>query len=79
MVKIFIFGAFLYSVTITSTRALKQLFHWVSGSNGLVDTGQGILYPNTVFRWVFFFGMLKCNEMQMALDRSKINECLCFL
>ncbi len=40
MVKIFIFGAFLYSVTITSTRALKHLFHWGRVSNGLVDTGQ---------------------------------------
>ncbi len=39
MVKNFIFGAFFYSITITSTRALKHLFHWSSGSNGLVATG----------------------------------------
>ncbi len=38
----------------------------------MVGTGQLILDPNTVFSF-FFFGMLKCNEMQMAIIRSKIN------
>ncbi len=40
MVNKFIFGAFLYRVTITSTRALQRLFHWGSGSISLVATGQ---------------------------------------
>ncbi len=40
MVKYFIFGAFHYNVTIASTRALLHLFHWSSGSKGLVTTGQ---------------------------------------
>ncbi len=55
MVKIFIFGAFLYSVTIALARALQCLFHWGSGSNGLFVIGQWILNPNTVFRFVFSF------------------------
>ncbi len=65
MVTNFIFGAFLYSVTITSTTALKHLFDWGSGSNGLVATGQWFLDAITVFIFFFFFGILKCNEMQM--------------
>ncbi len=66
MVKNFIFGAFLYIVMTASTRALQHLYHWGSGSNGLVCTGQLIFDPNTVLRF-FFFGMLKCNEMQMVV------------
>ncbi len=40
MVKDFIFGVFLYTVTIVSTRIFQHLFYWDSGSNGLVATGQ---------------------------------------
>ncbi len=40
MVKYFIFGAFHYNIKIASTRALQNLFHWGSGSNGLDATGQ---------------------------------------
>ncbi len=64
MVKYFIFGAFHYTVTIGSTRPLLHLFHWGSGSNGLVATGQG---------------SLDTNEMQMAVVMSKINEFQIFL
>ncbi len=40
MVKKFIFGAFLYTIMIAWTRVLQHLFHWGSGSDGLVATGQ---------------------------------------
>ncbi len=40
MVKSIIFGAFHYNIMIDSTRALEHLFHWGSGSNGLVATGK---------------------------------------
>ncbi len=64
---------------IASTRALQRLFHYGSESNGLVATGQLILGPNTVLRGFFSFSMLKCNEMQMAVIRSNINEFRRFL
>ncbi len=55
MVKNFIFGAFLYIVMTASTRALQHLYHWGSGSNGLVGTGQLIFDPNTVLRGFFLW------------------------
>ncbi len=40
MVTKLILGAFLYTITNALIRALQRLFHWGSGSNGLVATGQ---------------------------------------
>ncbi len=40
MVTNLIFGAFLNTITIASNSALQNLFHWGSGSNGSVATGQ---------------------------------------
>ncbi len=74
-----IFVAFLYTTTIESTRALQQLFHWGSGSNGLIAQANEFR-TQTLFSSLFFFiGTLKCNEMQMAIVRSKIGEFWRFL
>ncbi len=73
MVKYFIIGAFVYTVTIASTSAFQQLFHSGSGRYRPMDFGL-----KHCFKVFLFFAMLKCNEMQMAIVRSTINEFLCF-
>ncbi len=59
MVKNYICCAFLYTVTIASTRALQRLFHQGSESNAVVAIGRLILDPNTVFSWGFFLWYVK--------------------